>query len=1118
VLSIGFALISLPASGGVRPNTRGVVRQVEGSEPGVVVEQASAGGEAEKQGIRPEDILVGWRLGVKKGEINSPFDLRTLEREQAPLGAVTIDGRRNGQVVQWTLGSGKWFASVRPNFKEPLLSQYKAGLQCARSNDWNCGIAKLKTCAQSAEGFSPGWLECWVLLHTAELAFIAGRSDEADVYYKQAFQVADASAPGVAPEVLRVWALSTERLGNVEEARRLYADLMERDRKSGKADLTTAADFNAVGSLEFDHEDLDKAEDYVGRGYEIRKRLAPGSIAVARSLANLSIIASERGNVTKAEEYSRKVLEIEEELTPDTLEVAAILVNLGAITTDAGSLDKADEYLSRALAIQKKLAPGGGGMAKSLNNLGLVARDRGDLDYAEYCFKQSLAIKEKVSDSLDLASTLSSLAVVAMDRGDLSQAERLLRRCLDISEKAAPSSESSASYFTDLGCVVRRQGDLSKAETLLKQALDLHQKLHPESLESAQTLRELGDLRLDRGEIDQAEEYYSHAAEITAKIAPGNLLNAELLGCLASINAERGHTAEAAQRYEQALGAFESQTAQLGGSEITRSEFRSSLARYYKEYISLLVAGQRPELAFETVERARARTLLETLAEGKFELRRGVDPDLIEQERSIQADLSAKDRIRLSIPKDKRGEQRMIRIEKDIKDLLGQYREVEAQIRTRSPKYAALTRPQRLTASEAERLLDSDTIALEYCLAQNKSYLFVVSRNSLKCYDLPSRATIYAAARRVHSSLTSSNDKVIGETNVQKRARKLKAQHEYQDGAQALSDMVLGPAAEQIRASRRIVVISDGALAYIPFGMLPLPAVGPVNGARPVGANPELLVDHHEIVNLPSMSTLAVLRNELAGRAPAPQSIIVLADPVFSTHDERLGAHTTGRAVVSGVSQAVPKPSYGLNRSALESGRSAGDIFARLPFTRREADAICSIAGKGTAAKYLGFEANKETVTNPRMKDYRIVHLATHGLLNSIHPELSGLVFSLIDRQGRTQDGFLRLTDIYNMDLNADLVVLSGCETALGKQIEEEGMHGLTRAFMYAGAGRVVASLWNVDDEATAALMAKFYEGVLKEGQTPSQALRAAQLWMRRQPAWQSPFYWAGFVVQGDWR
>src|SRR5215471_3829473 len=813
VLLVCFALMTLPVSGRIRPGARSAVTQVVGSEPGVVVEQASAGGEAAKQGIRPEDILTGWRLGAKKGEINSPFDLRALEREQAPLGSVTIDGRRNGQAVQWILGSGKWLATVRPNFKEPLLSEYQAGLQCIRSNDWNCGIDKWKSCARSAEGFSPGWLGCWVLLHMAESVFIAGRPDEADAYYKQAFQVVDKSAPGVADEVLRVWALSTERSGDIEGGRRLYGDLLERDRKSGKADLTTAADFNAAGVVELDHEDLDKAEDCFSRGYEIRKRVAPGSIAVARSLANLSIIASERGNVTKAEEYGREVVEIEEKLTPDTLEVAATLVNLGVITRDAGSLDKADEYLSRALAIQKKLAPGGGGMAKSLNNLGLVARDRGDLDYAEYCFKESLAIKEKGSDSLDLASTLSSLAVVAMDRGDLSQAERLLRRCLDISEKAAPSSESSASYFTDLGCVVRRQGDLSKAETLLKQALDLHQKLHPESLESAQTLRELGDLRLDRGEIDQAEEYYSHAAEITAKIAPGNLLNAELLGCLASSNAERGHTAEAAQRYEQALGAFESQTAQLGGSEITRSEFRSSLARYYKEYISLLVAGQRPELAFETVERARARTLLETLAEGKFELRRGVDPDLIEQERSIQADLSAKDRIRLSIPKDKRGEQQMIRIEKEINDLLGQYREVEAQIRTRSPKYAALTRPQRLTASEAERLLDSDTIALEYCLAQNKSYLFVVSRNSLKCYDLPSRATIYAAARRVHSSLTSSNDKVIGETNVQKRARKLKAQHEYQDGAQALGDMSLGAAAEQSWPTNRGLVISDGALA-----------------------------------------------------------------------------------------------------------------------------------------------------------------------------------------------------------------------------------------------------------------------------------------------------------------
>jgi CHAT domain-containing protein len=176
------------------------------------------------------------------------------------------------------------------------------------------------------------------------------------------------------------------------------------------------------------------------------------------------------------------------------------------------------------------------------------------------------------------------------------------------------------------------------------------------------------------------------------------------------------------------------------------------------------------------------------------------------------------------------------------------------------------------------------------------------------------------------------------------------------------------------------------------------------------------------------------------------------------------------------------------------------------------------MAAPGEANKALDFDASKATAMSKQLGEYKIVHLATHGLVNSEHPALSGLVFSLLDRQGRSQDGFLRLSDIYNLELNADLVVLSACQTALGKQILGEGLIGITRGFMYAGSPRVIASLWKVDDEATAELMKKFYEGLLKNGQRPAEALRAAQMWMLKQPRWKAPYYWAGFVLQGEWK
>jgi CHAT domain-containing protein len=219
----------------------------------------------------------------------------------------------------------------------------------------------------------------------------------------------------------------------------------------------------------------------------------------------------------------------------------------------------------------------------------------------------------------------------------------------------------------------------------------------------------------------------------------------------------------------------------------------------------------------------------------------------------------------------------------------------------------------------------------------------------------------------------------------------------------------------------------------------------------------------------------------------------------------------TSKPAVSEVSSARDD----LTRAARESGVNA---FERLRFTRREAEAILALAKEGPNMKALDFEASRATATSAELADYRIVHFATHALINSQNPELSGIVLSLVDEQGRQQDGFLRAPDIYNMKLSADLVVLSACRTALGKQIKGEGLVGLVRGFMYSGAPRVVASLWDVKDEATAELMKRFYSAMLVEGRDPSAALRMAQVSMWKEDRWSAPYYWAGFVIEGDWK
>jgi CHAT domain-containing protein len=251
------------------------------------------------------------------------------------------------------------------------------------------------------------------------------------------------------------------------------------------------------------------------------------------------------------------------------------------------------------------------------------------------------------------------------------------------------------------------------------------------------------------------------------------------------------------------------------------------------------------------------------------------------------------------------------------------------------------------------------------------------------------------------------------------------------------------------------------------------------------------------------------MRREIAGRKPATKAVAVFADPVFGRDDPRLKL----RAVAAKSEQ----PSTGdLARAMRDVGVEAG--FQRLPFSRREAEAITATVPRGQSSKALDFQASRDAVTDAELSNYRIVHFATHGLLDSNNPELSGIVLSLIDQQGQPQDGFLRLHEIYNLKLPADLVVLSACRTGLGKEIRGEGIVGLTRGFMYAGATRVVASLWKVGDAATAELMKRFYSLMFVKKLRPAAALREAQIEMWQQPRWRSPYYWAAFALQGEWR
>ncbi len=398
-------------------------------------------------------------------------------------------------------------------------------------------------------------------------------------------------------------------------------------------------------------------------------------------------------------------------------------------------------------------------------------------------------------------------------------------------------------------------------------------------------------------------------------------------------------------------------------------------------------------------------------------------------------------------------------------------------------------------------------------LGDERSYLWAVTRTEISSYELPPRAQIEDAAQKFRNLLTA-HQPIAGESFDQRQARIKEADDHIWQAAASFSQMILGPVSSEL-GTKRLLVVPDGVLQYIPFQALTEPqktrsAAAPANTPADSGEPIPLLVGH-EIVNEPSASALALVLSDTSQRQPAPNSIAIFANPVFDVDDPRVKSRGATQSQSADSTETVE-----VQETFRDIGFGEGKIPA-LPASRDEAEAIMAVAPSGTGMKALGFDANRAAITKPELAQYRIVHFATHGFIDYQHPELSGLVLSLVDQNGRPQEGFVRLHDIYNLKLSADLVVLSACNTGLGKDVKGEGLIGLTRGFMYAGAGGVAASLWKVDDDATAELMKHFYEGMFKRGLTPAASLREAQLGMWIQKRWHAPYYWAAFVIQGQY-
>jgi tetratricopeptide (TPR) repeat protein len=858
----------------------------------------------------------------------------------------------------------------------------------------------------------------------------------------------------------------------------------------------------------------------------------------ASTLNSLGQTYDSLGEKQKALEKYNEALPIRRAVG-DRIGEATTLNNIGAVYWSVGEMQKALEKYNESLPISRA-AGNRRGEATALNNIAMVYDSLGDMQKALEKYNEALPIKQAIGDRSGQAVTLHNIGGVYRSSGEMQKALEKYNEALSIS-RAIGERDMQAKTLTVIGRAHHLLGETQKALESYNEALPISRSIGDRAQE-AYVLINFGRLYDSLSEPQKALDRYNEALLLSRAVSDRSGEADSLLG-IARAEEKRGNLILARQFIERAIAIIESLRADIGGQDL-RASYLASQQEFYRSYIDFLMqmhrrnpTGALDAAALTVSERARARSLLELLTEARADIRQGVDRSLLERERSLQQRLRAKGTAQIKLLTGKHTPAQAEAVAKEIGSITAEYEELAAQIRRSSPKYAALTQPQPLNLAEIQReLLDPDTLLLEYSLGENASYLFVVSHNSIASYQLPKRAEIEAATRRVLDLLTAPQPRP-GDTAAKRLARTREARASYWPQAAALSRMLLGPAATQL-GSKRLLIAADGAMQYLPFGALPVPEIAgqgdkgtrrqePIRQNPPVSSSPCPLVPlspcpaaaptplmvEHEIVHLPSASTLAVLRRELAGRQPAPKAVAVLADPVFSADDARVKLAAHAHNARAGKEEPKERPS--------DLTRALTDVrgeLTRLLMTRDEARAILSITPPNARLEALDFRASRAISTSDELGRYRIVHFATHGLLNSEHPNLSGLVLSLVDERGQQQDGFLQLHEIFNLRLSAELVVLSACQTGLGKEIKGEGLVGLTRGFMYAGAARVMASLWQVDDAATAELMKRFYRRMLQEGMRPAAALRAAQVEMWKRPQWQSPYYWGAFVLQGEWR
>jgi CHAT domain-containing protein len=780
----------------------------------------------------------------------------------------------------------------------------------------------------------------------------------------------------------------------------------------------------------------------------------------ALSLLKLSLALFAGGKQVQGMEAARAALERWSSLE-DRYGLARVRSTLGIFAIIRGEFETAQCNYQIAEPILHQIG-NRDAEASVLNGLGYVSRETGDWDESLRYYGRAKAAFQAIQDLLGEYEAIAGMGKALADMKAFEQLRTLYATEEHLAHRAGDLA-LVASSLADRGAASELAGRPSEAESYYRRALENYRVVNHLYGEGDALIR-LGRLQAGQGQYSAAIASLQQANTLTEKTGQIEEV-AKIHYELARVYRQMDQLAEALSAVEKTIEIVESQRVTISYFD-SRASYFASVHRYYALYIQLLMlADQRDpglgyaEKAFEASEKSKLRSLLDLLTTSAQ-----IAPCEELLQRQLQPDHWT-----------------------DVRVVGASHTE-------------ALVAPTLMLKEVQGQIEEADTILLEYALGDKQSYVWGIEQNRIVSYQLPDSLRIRTLVDRLRQTLVPPQlETDESASHYQERVRKIDRSYEFL--ALQLSRLILGPI--DFGRAKRIVIVPDGALQYVPFAALPLPNPSPGKGP---------LIERYEIDILPSASVLGTLRRTTASRTPPTAAVAVFADPVFEKDDPRV---STGAAMAAPATRERPGT---LTRAIRDSGGSR--YIPRLPSSREEAKAIAAIFASPDPQMVhiaLDFDANRDYVIKDGLARFRLIHFATHGVIDPQHPEMSGVILSLIDRRGRKQDGYLRLGDIYKLKLAADLIVLSSCDSALGKELESEGIIGLPRGFLYAGARSVIASLWKVTDEATTKLMSALYTRI-QRGQTSGSALRGAQLEMLHDGRWSKPYNWAAFVLQGDYR